>query len=341
MLLGLHAAHETRAPGGAPLAIVHRDVSPQNVLVGEDGIARVLDFGIATAAWRLQTTRDGRLKGKFRYMAPEQIANEPVDRRVDIYAAAIVLWETLTRQRLARSDNPATILSDAQTRPHPPPSSVRSDVPPALDAIVLRGLARRPEDRFATALEMARALEHVVRPASAREIGEWVESVAGAQLRARAHKLDAIESEQSGVAAAVIGADEPTGLLAGSESAVPEYSSSYRPERRRATAARRRVAWSALALAALCAGGLIAWRVSPKPPRDLSPIEPARFAPATNDPKPPPSIAVSAAPQPPPPVAASATPKPPVRRVVPPRRPGCNPPYTFVDGMKRWKPECL
>src|ERR1019366_2190828 len=96
VLHGLHAAHEAKSETGQRLDIVHRDVSPQNCLVGTDGVARVLDFGVAKAAGRLQTTRDGQLKGKLSYMAPEQIHGATVTRRTDIYAASVVLWETLT-----------------------------------------------------------------------------------------------------------------------------------------------------------------------------------------------------------------------------------------------------
>jgi serine/threonine protein kinase len=97
VLTGLHAAHEARDEGGAPLDIVHRDVSPQNVLVGVDGVPRVVDFGVAKAAGRLHTTEEGQIKGKLAYMAPEQLTMARLDRRVDVFAAAAVLWEPTTR----------------------------------------------------------------------------------------------------------------------------------------------------------------------------------------------------------------------------------------------------
>src|SRR3984957_18438497 len=110
-LYGLHAAHVATDDAGAPLSIVHRDVSPQNILVATDGHARVLDFGIAKAAGRSHTTRDGQLKGKFRYMAPEQIRDGPVSAQTDVYAASVVLWELLTGEPLFKGSNDAAIVA--------------------------------------------------------------------------------------------------------------------------------------------------------------------------------------------------------------------------------------
>src|SRR5262249_31177054 len=138
ILEGLHAAHEAKNERGEPLGLVHRDVSPQNVIVGVDGIARVLDFGVAKAAGRVQTTRDGQIKGKIAYLAPEQLNGE-VSRQSDIYAASVVLWETLTGDRLFSAENPGELLTQVLSRPIRPPSEIVSEIPKALDAIVLRG----------------------------------------------------------------------------------------------------------------------------------------------------------------------------------------------------------
>src|SRR5580700_11191148 len=100
MLHGLHAAHEASDERGQPLNLVHRDVSPHNVLVGTDGAAHLIDFGVAKATGRAQVTREGQLKGKLAYMAPEQLGGSPVDRRADVFGASVVLWEMLTGQRL-------------------------------------------------------------------------------------------------------------------------------------------------------------------------------------------------------------------------------------------------
>ncbi|MGK3982920.1 protein kinase [Sorangium sp. So ce136] len=194
-LAGLHAAHEATAEDGAPLQIVHRDVSPQNILVGDDGIARVLDFGIARATVRSQVSRVGQLKGKLSYMAPEQLRGAPVDRRADIYAAAVVLWEVLTGRRLFTGECDAEIFGRILEGVIQPPSAF-GDVPPALDAVVLRGLEKDPDRRYATALEMAAALEEALPPASPRAVGAWVEATAGSLLEARAKSLAEIETSQ-------------------------------------------------------------------------------------------------------------------------------------------------
>src|SRR5262245_34403368 len=196
-LFGLHAAHEAKSEQGAPLGIVHRDVSPHNVLIGVDGVARVLDFGIAKAAGRVQTTREGQVKGKIAYMAPEQMFSDALDRRADIFAAAIVLWETLTGERLFGGDNPGMTVNAVLNREIPAPSEIAPSVPKALDAIVLRGLARNREERFATARDMAVALERALTPATPREVGEWMETIVGDLLRARSKALDEVESAAS------------------------------------------------------------------------------------------------------------------------------------------------
>ncbi|MFI5312483.1 MAG: serine/threonine-protein kinase, partial [Gemmatimonadales bacterium] len=126
MLQGLHAAHEARSEDGTPLGIVHRDVSPQNILVGTDGLAHLIDFGVAKANGRLQTTREGHLKGKLAYMSPEQLRGELVTRRSDLYAASVVLWETLVGQRLFRAgDEGATVTRVLVAEVRPPSEAAR------------------------------------------------------------------------------------------------------------------------------------------------------------------------------------------------------------------------
>src|ERR1700733_1570494 len=150
-LHGLHAAHEAKDEHGQPLDIVHRDVSPQNILLGTDGVPRVLDFGVAKAAGRLQTTREGQIKGKVSYMAPEQLHGGDVTRQTDIYAAAVVLWETLVGRRLFEGDNEAMVLIKAIEGRVPPASTLVRGLSPAYDRVIERGIARDPAERWGTA----------------------------------------------------------------------------------------------------------------------------------------------------------------------------------------------
>jgi serine/threonine protein kinase len=155
---GLHAAHELHNSDGKPLNVVHRDVSPHNLFVTYDGNVSVVDFGIARASDRIQSTATGVLKGKFSYMAPEQMRQLEIDRRADIWALGVVLWESLTLQRLfVRSSQADTVMSVMMDRVRPP-SELKPDIPRELDAITLKAIARNPAQRYATAREMGREL---------------------------------------------------------------------------------------------------------------------------------------------------------------------------------------
>jgi serine/threonine-protein kinase len=193
-LHGLHAAHEATDEHGRPLGIVHRDVSPQNILVGTDGVARVLDFGVAKAAGRLQNTRDGQLKGKLAYMAPEQIRGDAVDRRTDIYAASAVLWEGFAGRRLIHGLNEGQVLAAVLAGGFPPPSASHPGCPPEVDALVMRGLGMTPDERWGTARELAIAVERAIGVASPYEVAEWVQSVGAETLAIRAARVREMES---------------------------------------------------------------------------------------------------------------------------------------------------
>ncbi|HVY25067.1 MAG TPA: serine/threonine-protein kinase [Polyangiaceae bacterium] len=195
ILQGLEAAHDATSENGEPLSIVHRDVSPENILVGHDGIARLLDFGIARGAGRKYVTHIGEIKGKPSYLAPEQILDsQNVDRRADIYGASIVLWEALTGQRLFEGDTPHATLSRVLTGQVPRPSSIVGSLPEGLDDAVMRGLSRNADDRYATALEMARALRRVCGTLLPFEVGEWVQKTATESLAQQAATITRLES---------------------------------------------------------------------------------------------------------------------------------------------------
>jgi serine/threonine-protein kinase len=194
MLHGLHAAHEAKSERREALHIVHRDVSPQNVLVGTDGAARVLDFGVAKAAMRSQSTRDGQMKGKLSYMSPEQLNGKPVDRRTDLFAAGVVLWEALTGRRLFDGADAGEIFAKLLASEIPVPSTLVEGIVPALDAVVLKALDRDPEKRYQTARQFAIELEGSTALATPRAIGEWVERLAGIDLERRSQLVAEIES---------------------------------------------------------------------------------------------------------------------------------------------------
>jgi serine/threonine protein kinase len=248
---GLHAAHELRDEHGASLHVVHRDVSPHNLFLSIDGTLRVLDFGIARAADRLAETTQGRVKGKFAYMAPEQALGKDVDRRSDVFALGVILWELLTLQRLFKRDAPAETILALVNEPVPAPSSIARDVPPALDAIVLKALARDPAERFATARELARSLERTLPSGtSAADVAEWLERLfPEGVMPARA---DAPEMS---------GLQVPSRVLARLKEAEAPASSSSR------------VVLAASALAVVVGlAGFAAWRMQPEEPKVLAPV---------------------------------------------------------------------
>jgi eukaryotic-like serine/threonine-protein kinase len=185
-LTGLHAAHELRDDERKPLELVHRDVSPQNILVGVDGVSRITDFGVARAATRLSTTKSGQLKGKLAYMAPEQARGIEIDRRADIFAMGAVMWELLAGKRLFKGEGEAETLNRVLFEPIPLLRDFDPSTPPAIEAICVRALQREREYRFENAAEMADALERTARSlhclASAREVATYVDSVIGQEI---------------------------------------------------------------------------------------------------------------------------------------------------------------
>lgn len=164
---GLHAAHELDGPDGA-LAVVHRDVAPQNLMLGYDGIVRVMDFGIAKARDTISTTKPGVMKGTIAYMAPEQVRCQTIDRRVDIFALGTILWEATVGMRLFRHKNDVTTAARVVKMQVPPPSTLRSGYPPELERIVMKALQRDPEQRYQTTRAMGEELSEYLHAAKER-----------------------------------------------------------------------------------------------------------------------------------------------------------------------------
>ncbi len=189
-LAGLNAAHELRDETGALAGVVHRDVSPQNVLVGADGVARITDFGVARAASRLTATGVGQLKGKIAYMAPEQArGEEDLDRRADVFAAGVVVWESLAHRRLFKASSEAATLSRVLNEPMPHLREVAPHVSDAVCDVVMKALARNKNERIETCAQFADALEAAAAPngelGSSRDLQSYVQTVLGENIRAQ------------------------------------------------------------------------------------------------------------------------------------------------------------
>src|SRR5690606_4924221 len=159
---GLHHAHELQDENGAPLGIVHRDISPSNLHLTYQGQVKVLDFGIAWAQTRLTKTQAGVVKGKYSYMAPEQARGEQVDRRADVYSLGVSLYEALTNIRPLVRENDLAMLNAVLAGDYAPPRQHRAEIPEALEAVVLRAMALDPARRFPTAGAFADALMAVL-----------------------------------------------------------------------------------------------------------------------------------------------------------------------------------
>jgi serine/threonine-protein kinase len=375
---GLHAAHEAKGENGEPLAIVHRDVSPQNIMLGSDGIARVLDFGVAKAIGRLQTTLDGQLKGKPAYMAPEQLRGRPIDRRTDVYAAGVVLWEALAGVRLFQADSPGETMARVLEMPVEAPSHSAVDrtdrIPSSLDAVALKALSRDAGARYGTALEMAMALEQAGVPIpNAREVGDYMRSTVGASLAKRASRVHEIESagssgvDASGVRPSDTEAAEPdTDRLDHELSTISGQSSSGGVVPGRVSHSRWGMLATGAAIPVVAAGLIYLARTPSSAPAPISTATPPPHGAAGPSPLAP--AMVTDLPSSPPAVASSglgtssgvgsdepAATKPHTERgrrprstpaSAPPKGPtggntACNPPYTVdADGVHIPKPAC-
>ncbi|MCE9574355.1 MAG: serine/threonine protein kinase, partial [Deltaproteobacteria bacterium] len=275
---GLHYAHDKKGADRQPLGIVHRDVSPSNLIVAYDGGIKVVDFGIAKAASRMSETRSGTLKGKIAYMSPEQCLGKALDRRSDIFALGIVMYELTTVSRLFKGENDYITMNRIVTGDIPSPTKKRPDYPPALEAIVMKALALDPADRYQTAGEMLEAIEQFATreriSLSTTALGRFIRELFGerpepwqdlAALDPRepsSDEVDIVEVTRSNVGGDT--AITPAPVAGAAVSAVSNPSSvSYVPP------PRRNWAWLGVALlAAAVAIGALIMAVSPSSTRD-------------------------------------------------------------------------
>jgi serine/threonine-protein kinase len=355
-LRGLHAAHEARADDGSPLGIVHRDVSPQNVMVGADGVSRIVDFGIAKAASRAQTTQEGQIKGKLGYMAPEQLRSEPVDGRTDAFAAAIVLWEMLAGRRLFEGDDAGSIVGRVLLGTIPSLVSVRADVPPELGAVLTRAMSRDPAERYPTAAAFADALATAVKPAPAAEIAAWVADVAADSLADKVTRIAGLADRT-----AERGTAQREDVVTARTLAVPDADATARSVTRDdvappPSAPRRRAGGWAVALVVFAVGAIVTAATLRGGQEDDNTVKTAEAAASVPLPASAASVtgaASNAAPSPVVSAASASSASVVAPRVVapgreptqPPRppaaKPACDPPYVIKNGIKTFKPECL
>ncbi len=193
---GLHAAHRAVDGNGRSLDLVHRDVSPQNIMVGRDGIVKLLDFGIAKAVGIPARTQQGVLKGKLAYMAPEQLAGLPLDARADVFALGVVLWECALGRHAYAGKNEIDLLNAVMANQLPRPSEVSPDVPRELEDIIVKAVAPQRELRYQNGAALAEALETYLAklPSAQRvELGDYVNSLVGPDLDRRRAGLGAVE----------------------------------------------------------------------------------------------------------------------------------------------------
>jgi serine/threonine-protein kinase len=280
---GLHAAHELRGRDGQPLGVVHRDVSPQNILISYGGAVKVLDFGVARARDNVHTTDDGTVRGKFAYMSPEQLTANPVDRRSDIFSLGIILYETTTYRRLFRKPDHATTVTEILHGTIIPPSKLPGikSYPPALEQIVMRALEKQPEKRFQTALELQQALERFIvasgSPVLPADVGQLMGEVFADRMKEKEERLRRCEAGEPIDVEEARGPDVPK---SGSSMDLDSAGGTWRRARRR-----NLIIVVSLALLAAAGGLLIShFALRPAPPPDRA--SPAADGPRRRDARP-------------------------------------------------------
>jgi serine/threonine-protein kinase len=274
-LAGLHAAHELKDENGKPLGIIHRDISPHNVLLGCDGRVRLTDFGIAKAEDRVQVTRTHEVKGKLAYLAPERIDRRRIcTKQSDVFSMAVVLWECLAGRRLFRGEEAIDTLQEVMSAPIPLLRQLGAQVPPALDEAIARGLARDLAARYTSAAEFAEAIEKGAgrgNLGTEHDVLRVMETVFGPRLAIRHEDIRAVvgEAEASRLFAAtgVVPRPRPTAEMLTARASLYAAIAPPAPSERYAfgnlndsapVGARKRPPWTVLAA---IGGGVVAGAV--------------------------------------------------------------------------------
>jgi serine/threonine-protein kinase len=329
------------------------------VIVGVDGVARVIDFGIAKAVTSLDTTKDGLVRGKVSYMAPEQLLSEPLSRRTDLYAVGVMLWELLVGERLFPGGSRPDLLRKVEGHIDRPRSRVPS-LPERLDAIVMRALATDPNDRYPDALALANDLERTGLEAKRSDVAPFVERFAGDALAKRAALVESVESEARSVPPPPAALASATGALAPMVAPISATPRASGGSRTRVLAA----AAGAVLFAGVMTGVLLARTTGggagaepPAPPATVATtatvLATATASVAAVTAQAPAAVSASTEPASPAPAAESARPAP-ARRTTsvragatkttkkPAKTAACNPPYTLdAKGRRRYKAECF
>ena len=250
---GLHYAHEKLGPGGEPLNIVHRDVSPSNVLISYDGAVKVSDFGIAKWTFQRTQTQEGALKGKFAYMSPEQCRGQPIDRRSDVFALGTLLYELTTGEAPFGAATDFEILTQIISGAPAPPAWPDREYPAALAAIVMRALAREPGDRYPTAQAFQLELEAFGRaerlPVSTAALGAFMQTLFSDELSEWREAHRAGKSLGDHLAEREVGRQQPT--------VVATLTDAFAAGRPRPRRSRSILAGAALVALALIGGGAV------------------------------------------------------------------------------------
>lgn len=368
-LLGLHAAHEALGDNGQPLGLIHRDVSPQNLLVDSSGVTKLTDFGVAKAAGRLRSTHDGTIRGKIAYMSPEQVADAELDGRADIYGAAVVLWEMIAGRPMHEAESDVALFGKAMRGPTERIRDVVPEVPPAVDAAIWRALSRDPRRRFPSARAFADALTGAFGEVDRSRVADFLHERAPDLLAGRARAAGALlapeETTSTDLDVALLARAMDDGDAIPTKPIFASFSDSNIAAEVRivpspAPARDRRLPYALVAIgAASLVGVAFAFGVADgKPPRTGRPLPPAVTTVTDLDPPAPVAPAASAVEPGPRPTTSAVRAVTSSRTTLAPatarpragsaaRKPekdpktNCNPPYTEDEQGRHFKSWCL